>query len=114
MKKGLLLPIIVTCAIIVIGLIINAVHMISQKRFEKLTVTYQGNKMEYSDIKAEDIYVVGNTTFWIVGINPDHIVLNSSDYIYENESYINEFKIEMNNTKTICFDEKNCVYFDLV
>lgn len=114
MEKGKLIPLgIATVLLIVaVGIIIN--NWRKNVTFDKLIVSYKSQKNEYDSIKVDDVIVVENTSFWIVSTAKNSLVLNSSDYLLDNNEEKLQFEIKLNESKRICFEEDDCIMFSLM
>ena len=114
MEKEKMIPIMIAMLLLVIAGIIFINNQRHNKSFEKLITDYNGEKHEYKDLKVEDVLVVNNTSFWIITIEKNSVVLNSSDNLISNEKESNEFKVELNKDNQVCFADETCVIFRLV
>ena len=114
MRKEKLIPLAIIAILFVIGIVIVFRGILKSKGFDKLVVTYSNHSEEYDNVNVDDVIVVNNTSFWVISITKDNIILNSSDSLENNGKETNEFKIEINKDNKVCFKDDSCILFKLV
>lgn len=112
MKKGNLIPIvcIVILSIIVVYLIASKTVSRKVPSYNHFSFEYKNDVTEYDDINVSDIIIVNNTSFWVVALEGNKIVFNSNMEIDKENT---EFTVNLNEPKMICFEEDDCVVFNL-
>lgn len=113
MEKGKLIPIVISILlfIVAVGIFIN--NKSKSDHFKELIVTYNSNTETYNNLKDNDIIKIGNTNFYIVSIQTNKVVLNTSSLLLVNNKEVSEYEIGLNNTTTICFKENDCASLTL-
>jgi len=113
MERGKLVPIIVASALVVVAILILVFSNKNNLVFEKLVITYGGEKNEYESVKVDDVLVVNNSSFWVVSTLKDEIVLRTNEVLLIEEKDASEVKVEMNKQTKACLAKENCIYFEL-
>lgn len=114
MEKGKLIPLITAIVLFIIAIFIFIYNQNKDVRFDKLIVTYKDQKNEYDTLNVDDVIVVNNVSFWVVSTIKNSIILNTSDYLKYEDKKITEIEVELNETKSICFEENDCMLLQLI
>lgn len=114
MDKGKLIPLLLAGLLFLISIVLYVNNQKNNQTYSKLIVSYKTQKTEYDNLNVDDVIVVGNVSFWVVSTSKEFVVLNSSEYLFWEDSETIEFKIEMNQTNKACFNPDNCIYFNLL
>lgn len=114
MDKGKLVPLISTIILLLVAIVVIIYNRSSEISFDKLIVTYKTQKSEYDTLTVDDVIVVKNVSFWVVSTVKNAIVLNSSDYLLVDDMETTEIEIKINESKSVCFNEDDCIMFQLI
>lgn len=114
MKKGKLIPIVITVilALIIIYLISSKSILNKVKQYKHFEIIFNKETTNYDNIKISDVIIINNVSFWVTGIEGDKIVFDSSEDFNGDEEG-NAFTVKLDEPKDICFTETSCATFKL-
>ena len=113
MAKGKIVPLLIAGILLIIAIVFLIRIIQNSTSFDKLIVSFNGNNEEYEKLAIDNVIVVNNTSFWIVSIEKDKIVLNASDDVTINNETVNEVSVELNKNSEVCFANNSCAIFKL-
>ena len=113
MAKGKMIPLIIAGILLILAVFFFIRILRNNVSFDKLIVSYNDNNEEYEKLSIDNVIVVNNTSFWIVSIEKNKIVLNASDEVTINNETVNEVSVELNKNSEVCFASNNCAIFKL-
>lgn len=114
MDKGKLIPILIAVVLGIVAVCILVRNISNNNSFEKLSFSYNANDYTYDDVKVDNVYVINNVSFWVISVEKNQVVLNSSDYLNVDGNETNEYKLQLNKETKVCFKDDSCIRFKLL
>ena len=113
MKK--LVPIILAIALLVIaGFLLSRNLKMNKTTYSKMVASYNNQNEEHTNLKVDDVIVINNVSFWVVAVEPNKVVLQSSVSLKDDsEKEVTEFEVKTSGDTKACFSDDSCVLFKL-
>lgn len=113
MEKGKAIPVIcIIVLIVIIAYIIVSNSIVNHiVKFEHFGYETNQERINKDDIDINDILVINNVTFMVVGVEGNKVILNASEKVIDTDS--SEIEIDLGDNKKVCFNENNCITFFL-